>query len=217
MLETLGAMAVLGSWAIGIERQKQNHIPKISYSSPLYPKKLKFENMQKQEWSVRVRLAREEDIPFMREMLYEAAYWSFERERPPLEQGLSRPDLVKLLQDWGRPGDRGVIAVLDDHTPIGAAWYRFWTAEDHSCGFVDERTPELGIGVQVKNRNQGIGTRLLQALLKHAYSQGIHHISLSAELSNHALHLYKKIGFKKVQLVDGAWTMTIDLKSWYVG
>lgn len=173
--------------------------------------------MQKQEWSVRVRLAREEDILFLREMLYEAAYWNFERERPPLEQGLSRPDLVRLLQGWGRPGDSAVIAGLDDHTPIGAAWYRFWTAENHSYGFVDERTPELGIGVRVKNRNQGVGARLLQALLNHAYGQGIHHISLSVEPSNHALHLYEKIGFNKVQLVDGAWTMIIDLKSWHDG
>jgi hypothetical protein len=30
-------MAVLGSWAIGMRRQKQNHIPKTRYSSPLYP------------------------------------------------------------------------------------------------------------------------------------------------------------------------------------
>lgn len=169
--------------------------------------------MQRQQSNYRIRLAGAENLPFLREMLYEAAYWRVDRQRPPLEEGLARPDLHKLLHNWGRPGDTAVIAVDEDNIPLGAAWYRYWTSENHSYGFVDESTPEVGIGVRAGKRKQGVGTALLQALLKEADKQGIQRVSLSVEPDNYARQIYKKIGFKDAGIFDGAWTMVIDLES----
>ena len=169
--------------------------------------------MQRQKRKYRIRLANTEDLSFLQEMLYEAAFWRTDGERPPIQEGLARPDIQKVLRNWGRPGDKAVIAVDRNNMPLGAAWYRFWSSENHSYGFVDESTPEVGIGVRVGKRRQGVGTALLQALLKQADKQGIQSVSLSVDPDNYARKIYEKIGFKKVDVPDNSWTMVVDLAS----
>ncbi len=168
--------------------------------------------MQSQNTDYKIRFAGVEDLPFLQEMLYEAAYWRLDQERPTLQDSLLRPDLHKLLSDWGRAGDTAVIAYDEDKVPLGAAWYRFWTMEDHSYGFLDELTPEIGIGVTVGKRGRGIGTYLLQALLHEGKEQGVKRMCLSVQPDNYARQIYKKFGFRDVELKDGAWTMVIDLE-----
>jgi GNAT superfamily N-acetyltransferase len=115
-----------------------------------------------------LRLATPADLGFMREMLYEAVCWRPNGPRPPIDDVLAVPELAKVLAGWGRDGDTAVIAELDDGTLAGAAWYRLWTSEDHSYGFVDAETPELGIAVRPDARQKGIGTALLESLLQQA-------------------------------------------------
>src|SRR5262245_11471038 len=98
-------------------------------------------------------------LPFLKAMLFEAFFWDPAVPRPPVEEFLSEPEPRKLLASWGRPGDRALIAWEGGH-PTGAAWYRSWTEENHSYGFVDAATPEIGIGVQAKHRSKGIGRAL---------------------------------------------------------
>src|SRR5450631_3785637 len=90
-----------------------------------------------------IRRTRPDDAQFLREMLFEAAYWRTSKPRPTLEEGLARPDLQKVLAGWGRPGDLGMVATDGHGERIGAAWMRLWTVEDHALGFVDAETPEL--------------------------------------------------------------------------
>ena len=143
-------------------------------------------------------------------MLFEAAYWRPEIERPSLDEGLADPELAKLLTHWGRDGDTAVIAD-DDGAPIGAAWYRFWTDDDHSYGYVETTVPELAIGVVADRRGEGIGAALIQELLKRARAQNITQISLSVEKDNSALHLYERCGFKSVGELGNAWTMVANV------
>ena len=159
------------------------------------------------------RLATEADFPFLREMLFEAAYWRTDAEKPQFEVGLARPDVALILEDWGRAGDVAVVACSPEEELLGLAWYRFWTAEVHSYGFVDSETPELGIAVKEWHRRRGIGTGLLEALLVHARDLGIRQMSLSVEQDNPALALYEKLGFQQVSVVSNAWTMAIRLES----
>lgn len=159
-----------------------------------------------------VRLGTVQDAGFLRAMLYEAAYWRPGGPRPALAEGLAREDLSKLLADWGaRAGDTAVTAVDSAGASIGAAWYRFWTRDDHSYGFVAEDVPELAIAVAPGWRGRGVGRRLIEALLEQARSQGVLAASLSVEQDNPALRLYEAAGFRKVEMNGNAWTMVVDL------
>ncbi len=148
-------------------------------------------------------------MKFLEEMLVEAAFWRPGTPTPDLATALTRPDLSYLLSDWGRPGDAGCVAEADG-TPLGAAWYRLWTEAQHSYGFVDAATPELGIGVVAQHRGCGVGTALLQTLLQTARDAQICRVSLSVEIDNPALRLYERAGFKRLERVDGAWTMAAE-------
>lgn len=166
-------------------------------------------------WKDAIRQAGLDDLDFLREMLFEAVYWRGDADRHGQEAGLAFPELAKLLAGWGhRYGDVGKIAVSGRGQPIGAAWYRFWNANDHSYGYIADDVPELGIGVVKDARSQGVGTALVHALLEYAHQQGIQRISLSVEKDNPALFLYQKFGFKKVGRVDESWTMACDLSDY---
>lgn len=158
-----------------------------------------------------VRVATREDLPFLRRMLFEAAFWRPESERPGIDEGLRRSDLAPLLEGWGRAGDTAVVAESGRHVPLGAAWYRTWSDAHHSYGYVDATVPELGIGVRADARGRGVGSQLLRALLERAAADGVARVSLSVELDNPAVRLYQRLGFRPVARVGGAWTMVVDV------
>jgi ribosomal protein S18 acetylase RimI-like enzyme len=144
-----------------------------------------------------------QDVRFLRDMLRHAYYW---RERVP-------GSLVsRYVRAWGRPGDTAVIAIAGGF-PVGAAWYRVFTAAEPGYGFVDERTPELAIAVVPSKRGHGIGDDLLTALQEQARAAGYERISLSVEPGNPARKLYERHGFEVVEAGDEAWTMVAELRS----
>jgi ribosomal protein S18 acetylase RimI-like enzyme len=159
-----------------------------------------------------IRRTRPDDAQFLREMLFEAAYWRAGKPRPSLEEGLARPDLQKVLAGWGRPGDLGMIATDGQGGRIGAAWMRLWTNQDHAQGFVDEQTPEVGIGVRREFRRHGVGTALLLAVLGRAREDGVTRVSLSVEIENVARLLYERFGFKLHSVNQGVATLLVELE-----
>lgn len=159
----------------------------------------------------KIRKVTNGDLHFLKEMLFEAAYWRVSKDRPNLHDGLRRPDVYRIMQNWGmRDGDTAIIAE-NSETTLGAAWYRFWTKENHSFGFVNQATPELGIAVVLDFRGKGIGRSLIRELVQEALIQGVEHISLSVEKDNPAQYLYISEGFKKYDAVGNAWTMILDV------
>ena len=146
------------------------------------------------------------DRPFLEEMLFEAFFWNHAWPRPTLADFREEPEFMKLLAGWGRPGDRGVLAE-ERRLPIGAAWFRRWTPELHSYGFVDADTPELGIAVAPAHRARGVGRGLLRALVEVARRDGHRALSLSVAPANHARALYESEGFRKVGESGTSWTL----------
>jgi len=118
----------------------------------------------------------------------------------------------RYVENWGRPGDRGLLA-LDEGFPVGAAWYRLFTAASPGYGFLDEETPELTIAVVPSRRGRGLGDQLLTALLDQAREDGFPAISLSVEKDNPALHLYERFGFQPVKEMDSTLVMRAHLES----
>jgi hypothetical protein len=86
---------------------------------------------------IKLRESQRSDVPFMREMLYEAIYWRPDPGKPSPEEGLAALRNSHALVDWGeRDGDLGVIALVDSR-PAGAAWYRFYTELTAIRGYIE--------------------------------------------------------------------------------
>ena len=149
------------------------------------------------------------DRAFLEEMLFEAFFWDPAWPRPTLAEFRDHPEFTKLLADWGRPGDRGVVAE-EQQSKTGAAWFRLWTAELHSYGFVDAETPELGIAVASAHRSKGVGRTLLRALIEIARADGHPALSLSVSPSNYARSFYESEGFHKVGESGTSWTLLLQ-------
>lgn len=138
-----------------------------------------------------------------------ATSWRPEGPIRTVDEVMAEPQLAHYVAGWPRPGDRGVIA--EDGGPVGAAWLRFFPDSDPGYGFVDAATPELSIGLMQQWRGQGIGTRLLDALLAQARGGGVTRISLSVEKDNPARRLYERLGFQAVGAVGGSLTLLLQL------
>lgn len=155
-----------------------------------------------------LRKSQHSDMPFMREMLYEAVFWRDSAEKPPLEEGLAYPEVAKALAGWGeRDGDTAVVATVDS-IPVGAAWYRYWTDSNSIRGYMDENTPVVVIGVHCDYRHQGVGTKMMARLIERAAEHSIPTLSLAVSKDNYAINLYRQQGF--YECVDkGDWFIMV--------
>ena len=141
-----------------------------------------------------IRMATQDDEPFLWEMLYFAAHMDEDGEVSS-EAAKQNPDLVKYVNGWGRETDIGCIA-LEPHSnqPIGAAWIRLLIANEKTTSYVDDITPELAIAVLPEYLGGGVGTLLLQHLLE-AAKQRYPRVVLSVRATNPAKRLYERMGF----------------------
>ena len=127
-----------------------------------------------------------------------------------MQEVLDEPMLRRYHEDWGRPGDGGMVGEIDGE-PAGAAWYRLFTADLPGYGYVDDKTPELGIAVAPLHRRKGIGGPLLRAAMVNAREEGFQTLSLSVAVHNRSRMLYQHVGFEKVGEQGDSWTMLVNL------
>jgi GNAT superfamily N-acetyltransferase len=158
-----------------------------------------------------IRPATADDVEFLKKMLYEAARWNPDWPREPIEEVLGEPMLRRYHEGWGRRGDGGVVGEIDG-APVGAAWYRQFTAEAPGYGFVDEKIPELSIAVAPLHRRKGLGHALLRSCMVQAREEGFQALSLSVAAHNRSRMMYQRSGFEKVEQTDPeTWTMVANL------
>ena len=143
-----------------------------------------------------IREVEPSDLPFLWDMLWEAAAVDAGMRVHGKKAALASPLNRKYLAGWGRPGDAGVVAFDDTGQRLGAAWYRAFPVEAPGYGFVAADVPELSIGVREDARGRGVGTALIEALLRTARNQGYRAVSLSVDRENPARALYERSGFR---------------------
>ena len=161
-----------------------------------------------------VRAAGPDDLPFLDDMLWEAAAVSAEVRAMGKPVALAHPWLRKYVDHWGRRGDLAVIAVAPDGKRLGATWCRLFPADEAGYGYVGDDVPELSIGVTPAARGRGVGAALIVALLAAARNAGFHAVSLSVDRQNPAARLYTRLGFRDAGVSpddDTSVTMVIDL------
>jgi GNAT superfamily N-acetyltransferase len=148
-----------------------------------------------------IRRATAEDREFLTDMLLEAVNWSPEWKPKSRRRVLSDPRTAHYIAGWPRDTDLGVIAEAGSQ-PAGAAWIRFFPADDPAYGFTSPDVPELTIGVAAPWRGRGVGRTLLRAIAESAAEAGIGRISLSVERKNFARGLYLSEGYTVVDASD---------------
>jgi len=110
---------------------------------------------------------------------------------------LQHPGVRIYAEDWGRPGDVGVIAEVESTGEVaGACWMRL-VGGGAGLGYVDDATPQLGIALFPPFQRRGHGERLMCAALEAARRHGYAQVSLTVHPENPAIVLYERCGFEK--------------------
>lgn len=143
-----------------------------------------------------IRVAELDNLPFMWDMLFEAAAVDPSTRQVGRKSALRLPATRKYLDGWGRKGDAGAVAFGESGEPLGAAWYRLFPLEEPGYGTISPNIPELTIGVVPGARGKGVGKALLIALMQLAREEGFSDLSLSVDRKNKALQLYQRLGFR---------------------
>lgn len=117
------------------------------------------------------------------------------------------PSIAHYIEGWPHAGDFGAVA--EGLAPLGAAWWRFFPADDPGYGFVDGATPEITIGVREPAPGRGIGRAMLDMFVAEANRRELQALSLSVEPDNYAMQMYEAVGFRPVGDSAGAVTMVM--------
>jgi ribosomal protein S18 acetylase RimI-like enzyme len=144
-----------------------------------------------------IRAANVGDVPFLVEMIREAAFHP--ARLPTLEEAARAPHAACWIDGWGRNGDLGVVAAEGDRS-VGAAWCRLFTGDEPGMNsYVAGDVPGIAVATVPDRRGQGVGTALMRALLTAAREAGFSSVSLSVGSSNPAIRLYERLGFERVR------------------
>lgn len=135
-----------------------------------------------------IRPAVQDDLEVLWNFLALAAY------EPDAEAAKAIPGVAKYLVGWQRPGDFGCIAAQNGDI-IGAAWARRFSAAELKVPYGDEEAPKVSIGVQPHARGQGVGEKLMGAVIGEAAHRGLR-LCLSVRSDNPARRLYERLGFR---------------------
>lgn len=143
-----------------------------------------------------IRPIRFEEIPILRNFLYEAIYQRDENNLLP-RTIVEQPEIKVYIENFGKRDDHCLVA-LDEDAIVGAAWTRILSGPVKGFGNIDGQTPEFAISVLKEHRGKGIGTRLMLEMLRLLKEKGYSQASLAVQKDNPAVAMYRKVGFSVV-------------------
>ncbi len=141
---------------------------------------------------VRVRLARQEDLPAMvgllKDLFSTEKDFTFDeaRQRSGLRQMMGRSPARRL---WVAVGDGGVVGMCSAQVVIS-------TAMGGPAALIED------VVVREDRRGRGIGRHLMGAVERWARGRGIERLQLLADRTNHpALGFYRALGWQRTHMI----------------
>ena len=148
---------------------------------------------------MKLRQVSSNDQKLLREMLY-LALWNPPEEGPRPRSVLDDPGIAKLVGEWGRPDDFGLIA-MDSGEEVGGIWARldgYDGIDGYGCDY-----PMIGIAVLERFRGRGVGSILMKEFID-AVRPRVPGLRLGVHPKNAAaIGLYEKMGFVEYAIGKG--------------
>ena len=142
----------------------------------------------------------------LKDFLYEAIFLP-EGVTPPERSIVELPELRIYYEGFGEGKADFCMVAEEGGRIVGAAWTRLM--KDY--GYVDDETPSFAISLYREYRGQGIGTRLMLAMLELLRKKGYKQASLAVQKANVAERMYEKVGFHTVSENEEEYIMVCDL------
>ena len=149
-----------------------------------------------------IREMKEEEIPLLKDFLYEAIFLP-EGVEPPGRGIVEKPELLVYYDGFGSGEADYCLVAEDENMVVGAVWTRIM----NDYGHVDDDTPSLAISLYKEYRGRGIGTQMMKQILILLREKGYKKVSLSVQKANYAVRMYEKLGFQTVNENDEEYIM----------
>lgn len=153
-----------------------------------------------------IREIKKEEYGLLDDFLYEAIYIPKGVNKPPRDI-TKVEELQVYIRDFGKKDDYCFVAV--SNKIVGAVWTRIM----NDFGHIDNETPSLAISLYEEYRGKGIGTKLMEEILKVLKEKGYKAVSLAVWKENYAVNLYKKVGFEIIAENESEFIMKKVLDS----
>lgn len=140
-----------------------------------------------------IRKIKPTEYKVLEDFLYEAIYIP-QGVQPPPRSIIEQPELQVYIEDFGkREDDICFVAEVRDKI-VGAVWVRVM----NDYGHIEEGVPSFAISLYKEYRGRGIGTKLMERMLKEIKERGYTKTSLAVQKANYAVRMYQKVGFEIV-------------------
>jgi ribosomal protein S18 acetylase RimI-like enzyme len=159
---------------------------------------------------MKIRALKKTEIKILESLLYEAIFIPKGIEKPPFDI-INQPELQVFIDNFGEKKDDYCLVVEIAGQIVGGAWVRIISGEIKGFGNIDNKTPEFAISLFEQYRNQGIGTKLMLAMIDYLQNKKYKQCSLAVQKANYAVKMYQNIGFQIIKEKSEEFLMLLTL------
>jgi ribosomal protein S18 acetylase RimI-like enzyme len=160
---------------------------------------------------ITIREIKPEELGKLKDLLYEAIYQPDKENLIP-ETVLEIPEIHAYIKNFGNQKDDYCLVADLEGAIVGAVWVRIISGTIIGYGYIDDETPEFAISLFKEYRNQGLGTRLMSAMIEYLRKSGYKQASLNVKKENYAVRLYERMGFEIISEDSEDYLMLLNLK-----
>jgi len=160
--------------------------------------------------NLKIRTLQESEKSILEKLQYEAIFIPEGVEPPPFEI-IEQPEIAVYINDFGKKKDDYCLVAEIDGKIVGGVWVRILSGEIKGFGNINDETPEFAISLFKEYRNQGIGTKLMLAMIDYLKNKGYEQCSLAVQKANYAVRMYKSVGFEIVEEKGEEYLMVLKL------